>query len=185
MEKKEEEKEAAPISIEEERLGSDSMSKDIKVDRFDISYPGRTLFKDANLLLAHGRKYGLVAPNGVGKSTLLDYIAHVRSEIGSGIWPSQRRNEFIAIPKHFDILYVEQEVIGDTTSAIDSVIAADTERTRLLEEEKRLLNDEDDDGNNGDRLALVHGRLETIEAYSAEARASAILTGSEMREFYL
>src|SRR4051794_11042605 len=43
--------------------------------RFDISFPGRELFKDANLLLAHGRKYGLVAPNGTGKSTLLQYIA--------------------------------------------------------------------------------------------------------------
>jgi ATPase subunit of ABC transporter with duplicated ATPase domains len=55
------------------------------------------LFKNATLSLAHGRKYGLIAPNGSGKSTLLNYI-------------SQRTNEFISIPKHFDIHYVEQEV---------------------------------------------------------------------------
>ncbi len=65
-----------------------------------MSFPGKILFKDATLRLAHGHRYGLVAPNGSGKSTLLKAI-------------SERENEFIAIPKHFDITYVEQEVMGN------------------------------------------------------------------------
>eukprot|EP01114_Cavostelium_apophysatum_P012967 TRINITY_DN303_c0_g1_i2.p1 TRINITY_DN303_c0_g1~~TRINITY_DN303_c0_g1_i2.p1 ORF type:complete len:1208 (-),score=596.96 TRINITY_DN303_c0_g1_i2:88-3711(-) len=173
--KENENKPDAPFSLEQERLGSESMSNDIKVEKFDINYPGRVLFKDALLQLFHGRKYGLVAPNGAGKSTLLNYIA-------------QRKNEFIAIPKHFDILYVEQEVIGDETSALDSVVAADAERTRLMKEEKRILalldkeSEDSDEEDLGSRLAEVHSRLEEMEAFSAEARASSILSGLQFTE---
>ena len=143
------------------------MSKDIHVEKFDMSFPGKVLFKDASLHLIHGHKYGLVAPNGSGKSTLLKAIA-------------ERENEFIAIPKHFDITYVEQEVTGDDTPAIDSVILADVERTSLLKLEKQLM--DSDDPSSGEKLAQIHSRLDDIEAYSAEARASSILSGLQFTE---
>jgi ATP-binding cassette subfamily F protein 1 len=54
----------------------------------------------ADLRIAHGQRYGLVGPNGQGKSTLLLHIAHKR----------------LAIPQHIDVLMVEQEVeAGDAT----------------------------------------------------------------------
>jgi len=147
--------------------GSDSTSKDIKIEKFDISVPGKVLFQNATLALSHGRKYGLVGPNGQGKSTLLKYI-------------SVRANEFRDIPKHFDIHYVEQEVVGDDTSAIDCVIAADVERLNLIAEEKKLMDSDDDES--GERLSQIHARLDEIEAHSAEARASAILSGLQFTE---
>ena len=48
---------------------------DINVPNFSISAAGKILFKDASLTIAHGRRYGLVGPNGRGKSTLLKMIA--------------------------------------------------------------------------------------------------------------
>lgn len=44
----------------------------------------------------------------------------------------------VAIPQHITILYVQQEVIGDDTPAIESVLQADVHRTRLMAEEKEL-----------------------------------------------
>lgn len=44
----------------------------------------------------------------------------------------------VAIPQHISILYVQQEVIGDDTPAIESVLQADVHRTRLLAEEAEL-----------------------------------------------
>jgi ATP-binding cassette subfamily F protein 3 len=44
----------------------------------------------------------------------------------------------VAIPQHISILYVQQEVIGDDTLAIESVLQADVHRTRLLAEEAEL-----------------------------------------------
>ena len=40
-------------------------SNDIKVEGFSISARGRTLFNNATLLVAFGRRYGLVGPNGM------------------------------------------------------------------------------------------------------------------------
>ena len=62
--------------------------------------------------MAFGRRYGFVGRNGMGKSTLLRAIS--------------RRELFI--PSHITLLHVEQEVIGDETFAIDSVLQADTFR---------------------------------------------------------
>lgn len=44
----------------------------------------------------------------------------------------------VPIPQHISILYVQQEVIGDDTPALDSVLQADVHRTRLMAEEKEL-----------------------------------------------
>ncbi|MFN3922689.1 MAG: hypothetical protein ACK4K6_03395 [Pseudarthrobacter sp.] len=60
------EEDLASMDIVEEKRGSESMSNDIHVEKFDISFPGRVLFKDASLHLIQGRKYGLIAPNGCG-----------------------------------------------------------------------------------------------------------------------
>lgn len=78
------------------QLGSDSQSKskDVKVDGVDVSIGGKRILTDASLSFAHGRRYGLVGQNGIGKSTLLRALS---------------RRE-VAIPTHISILHVEQEV---------------------------------------------------------------------------
>ena len=43
------------------------------------------------------------------------------------------------IPKNCQILHVEQEVVGDDTTALQCVLNSDIERTQLLEEESHLL----------------------------------------------
>lgn len=43
------------------------------------------------------------------------------------------------IPQNCQILHVEQEVVGDDTTALQCVLNSDMERTQLLEEEARLL----------------------------------------------
>lgn len=96
--------------------------KDIKVDNFDISFAGRRILTDASLTLAFGRRYGVVGKNGIGKSTLLRAIA--RREIN--------------VPSHISVLYVEQEVVGDHTPAIEMVLRADVWREHLLGKEREL-----------------------------------------------
>lgn len=82
----------------------------------------RVLLQGADLVLAFGRRYGLVGRNGLGKTTLLRMIS----------------SKHLAIPSHISVLHVEQEVVGDETPAIESVLESDTVRLDLLNEEKRL-----------------------------------------------
>ena len=98
-------------------------SLDIKVEGFTISTKGRNLFTNANLLVAYGRRYGLVGPNGMGKTTLLKHIA----------------NKSLNIPPNIDVLICEQEVQADDESAIQVVLNADKKRLELIAEEKEIL----------------------------------------------
>lgn len=43
------------------------------------------------------------------------------------------------IPRNCQILHVEQEVVGDDTSALQCVLNTDIERAQLMEEEAQLL----------------------------------------------
>uniref|UniRef100_A0A182MNW2 ATP-binding cassette sub-family F member 1 n=1 Tax=Anopheles culicifacies TaxID=139723 RepID=A0A182MNW2_9DIPT len=135
---------------------------DIKIENFTISAKGNDLFVNANLLIANGRHYGLVGPNGHGKTTLLRHIA----------------NRAFAIPPNIDVLLCEQEVVADETSAVDTVLKADVKRTALLKECKEL----EEAVETGkielqDKLQEVYNELKAIGADSAEPRARRILAG--------
>lgn len=143
-------------------------SRDIRIENFDLSYADRVLLKEADLTLIFGRRYGLVGRNGIGKTTLIKMIS--------------RRELFV--PSHISILCVAQEVTGDETQVLQSVLECDTEREKLLEEERKLLALTGHEGPKSDttdnasgRLAQVYSRLQEIEADKAPAKASLILAG--------
>lgn len=98
-------------------------SKDVKIDTFDLYVgDGQRILSDAQLTLSYGRRYGLVGQNGIGKSTLLRALS--RRELN--------------VPKHISILHVEQELRGDETKALQSVLDADVWRKQLLSEESKI-----------------------------------------------
>lgn len=135
---------------------------DIKIDKFTISAKGKDLFRDASLLIAAGRRYGLVGPNGHGKTTLLRHIG-LRA---------------LQIPPGIDVLYCEQEVIADEKSALNTVLLSDARRTELLAQE-RALEAEQDAGKDGvdQRLKEVYEELRAIGADQAEPKARRLLSG--------
>ena len=47
----------------------------LTVEQFSISAPKQLLFDEAELKIVMGRRYGLLGPNGQGKTTLLKHIA--------------------------------------------------------------------------------------------------------------
>nr|XP_033772216.1 ATP-binding cassette sub-family F member 1 isoform X2 [Geotrypetes seraphini] len=137
-------------------------ASDIKLEKFSISAHGKELFVNADLYIVAGRRYGLVGPNGKGKTTLLKHIA----------------NRALNIPPNIDVLLCEQEVVADNTPAVQAVLKADTKRLKLLEEEKRLqARLEKGDDSAGDRLEKVYEELRATGAASAEAKARRILAG--------
>ncbi|XP_067267447.1 ATP-binding cassette sub-family F member 1 isoform X1 [Chanodichthys erythropterus] len=137
-------------------------ASDIKLERFSISAHGKELFVNADLLVVAGRRYGLVGPNGKGKTTLLKHIA----------------NRALSIPPNIDVLLCEQEVVADDTPAVQAVLKADTRRLKLLEDERQLQSrlDKGDDSV-AERLDKVYEELRAIGAAAAEAKARRILAG--------
>ncbi|KAM0787213.1 hypothetical protein ACM66B_006451 [Microbotryomycetes sp. NB124-2] len=161
---------------------SKGKSKDIHIDNIDLSFASTRILSGATLTLPYGRRAGLIGRNGIGKSTLLRAMA-LRE---------------LNIPQHISILYVQQEVLGDDTKAIDSVLSADVHRTRLLAEEQELnaqleTLDKNPTANGGDddeeqqksakaeelstRLGEVQNLLVEIDAYTGPSRAAELLAG--------
>ncbi|XP_026155910.1 ATP-binding cassette sub-family F member 1 isoform X1 [Mastacembelus armatus] len=137
-------------------------ASDIKLERFSISAHGKELFVNADLLIVAGRRYGLVGPNGKGKTTLLKHIA----------------NRALSIPPNIDVLLCEQEVVADDTPAVQAVLKADTRRLKLLEEERQLqARLEKGEDSVAERLEKVYEELRAIGAAAAEAKARRILAG--------
>lgn len=135
---------------------------DIKAMGFSLSAQGKDLFVNADLTIAQGRRYGLVGPNGMGKTTLLKHIANRRLDI----------------PPNIDVLYCEQEIEVDDTPAVEAVVKADKKRLALINEEKELTQKvEAGDIEANERLKEVYEELRAIGADSAEARATRILAG--------
>jgi ATP-binding cassette subfamily F protein 1 len=159
---------------------------DVVVHSLTIRAKGKVLLENTTCTIAAGRRYGLVGPNGMGKSTLLRMIA--------------RRQ--IPVPENLDVLLVEQEVVGGDESALASVVAADAELMALRAEEAEINArlaavdldgegadadadgaaaappaDSDEEGELGARLNEVYDRIAILGGASAEARAAKILHG--------
>ncbi|XP_054159476.1 ATP-binding cassette sub-family F member 3-like [Oppia nitens] len=146
--------------VKSEARGSNK-TKDIKVENFDLAFGDHVLLSGAQMTLGYGRRYGLCGRNGIGKSTLLRMIS----------------NRSLMIPSHISILHVEQEVIGDDTKAIESVLECDFQRHELLKEEKQLSLLSEPTPEQVERLSEVYQHLTAIEADKAPAKASIILSG--------
>ncbi|KAM6969817.1 ATP-binding cassette sub-family F member 3 [Aplochiton taeniatus] len=170
-------KTASPLVLEEASASQASSKKenrvdqtgknrsyDIRIENFDVSFGERSLLQGAELSLAAGRRYGLIGRNGLGKTTLLKMLA----------------SRSLRVPAHISILHVEQEVDGDDTQALQSVLESDTQREGLLKEERDLnarIAKGSAEGLETVRLSEIYAKLEEIEADKAPARASVILCG--------
>ncbi|NXE99884.1 ABCF1 protein, partial [Menura novaehollandiae] len=133
-----------------------------QLEKFSISAHGKELYVGGDLYIVAGRRYGLVGPNGKGKTTLLKHIANRALSGGANI----------------DVLLCEQEVGGDDTPAVQAVLRADTKRLRRGGEERRLqglLEGGDDAAAEGGEK--VYEELRAIGAAAAEAKARRILAG--------
>ena len=139
-------------------------ASDINIEKFSLSARGKDLFVNASLKITAGRKYGLVGPNGHGKTTLLVHLAH---------------RKLAGIPANIDILYCEQEVQCSEMSAVNTVLASDVKRSELLHQET-LLKEQLEDGGGDEviaKLRVVSDELVAIGADAAEAKARRILNG--------
>jgi ATP-binding cassette, subfamily F, member 3 len=131
----------------------------LAIDNIVVRIAGREILSGATANLPAGRRIGLVGRNGAGKSTLFNVIlGRLHQDDGEISWPSS-----------WKVGAVAQEAPGTDVSLLDTVLEADTERTRLLAEAEQE--------SDGHRLGEIYHRLEAIDAYTAPARAAEILAG--------
>lgn len=119
----------------------------------------RVLFDGATSAIPAGHKVGLVGRNGVGKSTLLKLVMkEIIPDAGAvNVRPSAR------------IMMVAQEAPDGPESLLETVLMSNRELHELQIEAETATDPH--------RIADIYTRLTDIDAYTAEARASEILSG--------
>jgi ATP-binding cassette subfamily F protein 3 len=131
----------------------------LHVNELSYRVAGRPLLERATVAVDKGERVALVGRNGTGKTTLLKLIS---GEIGADAGE-------ISLPRGIRVGKVAQEAPSGPETLLDTVLAADQERARLLAEAETA--------HEPARIAEVHERLAAIRADSAPARAARILAG--------
>lgn len=140
-------------------MGSITPARMLHINDLTFAIEGRTLFDQATLALPDRARAGLVGRNGTGKSTLFRLIRDEATPVSGSV----------SVKKGAMIGGVAQEAPAGPDSILDRVLAADTERARLLAEAETA--------SDPNRIAEIQTRLADIDAHSAEARAATILFG--------
>ena len=132
----------------------------LSISNLTYRIAGRPILTGCSATLYPNHRIGLVGRNGAGKSTLLKLIT---GELG----PDEGE---VQLPARWSMGMTTQDAPGGDRSLIDTVLAADKERTALMDE----LENPDTPP---ERIADIHGRLEDISAAAAPSRAARILAG--------
>ena len=134
----------------------------LKLEKVGLLRGGRVVLRDVNLDIHFGNKIGITGRNGAGKSSLLQLIAgDLHADSGS-----------VVVPKSLRIARVAQEFEVADRIAIEYVLDGDRELRRLQSELQVA-----EQAGDGHRQALIHGKLDDIDAYAAPARAAQIMRG--------
>jgi ATP-binding cassette subfamily F protein 3 len=129
------------------------------IDDLTVRVAGRALLEAASASIPAGARVGLVGRNGTGKTTLFGVIAgDISAEHGD-----------VEMPTRWRIGRLAQEAPNGPESLLEVVLTADRERAALLTEAETA--------HDPHRIAEIQTRLADIGAYSAPARAAAILSG--------
>lgn len=122
----------------------------------------RVILNNATATINPGQKVGLVGKNGCGKSTLLALLkAEITAEAGSA-----------TLPSNWSLAWVNQETPALDKPAIEYVIDGDREY-RQLEQKLQLANQR----NAGNDIATLHAALDSIQAWSIQARSATLMHG--------
>jgi ATP-binding cassette subfamily F protein 3 len=131
----------------------------LNLNAVTVRLGGRVILDRATAALPPRSRVGLIGRNGAGKSTLMKaMIGLLDPDDGS-----------VDMPRGTRLGYIAQEAPSGTATPFDTVLAADKEREALLIESETC--------EDPDRLGEIHERLNTIDAYTAPARAARILVG--------
>ena len=119
----------------------------------------RLLLESVTFTIFDGDKVGVIGANGVGKSSLFAVLTG-ELEVDAGT---------VEVPARLTLAHLAQDVPATSRPAIDYVMDGDAE-LRSLERELETARE-------GERIAVLHSRMDAIDGYAARARAGRLMTG--------
>ncbi|RAH41388.1 putative translation elongation factor eEF-3 [Aspergillus brunneoviolaceus CBS 621.78] len=111
-------KKASPLAAEADAVLSDEEEgEDLCNCTFSLAYGAKILLNQTNLRLKRGQRYGLLGPNGTGKTTLMRAINNEQLEG----FPKKSEVKTVYVEHDLDAADTEQTVIGWTMKKLREV----------------------------------------------------------------
>jgi ATP-binding cassette, subfamily F, member 2 len=140
--------------------------RNINVSGVTVTFHGKPLIEETDIVINYGNRYGFIGPNGSGKSTIMKALAA----------------RAIPMPD-LDIYFLNSEYPArDDITALEAVMESNDEVQELEAKAEALNNamadaDEEQQTEIQATLEGVYSRLDQLDANLAEARATQILFG--------
>lgn len=153
----------SPFAVTLEQDAVAEGSRNITFNKVSVTVNGKTLFKDTQVKLSAGSRYGLMGPNGRGKSTLLRLLS----------------TRELPVQSNLDVLLVEQEqeFHASDLTAVQAVVQSHKLQATYIKEERELRAKEELTDADMERLKFLEDELHMMGATQAEAKARKILFG--------
>lgn len=153
----------SPFTVTLESDATNEGSRNVTFNKVSVSVNGKPLFKDTTVRLTAGCRYGLMGPNGRGKSTLLRLL----------------NSRELPVQQSLDILLVEQEqeIHGGDTPAVLAVVQSHKLCMQYTHEVEKLRQTAELSGEQLERLKFLEDELLFMGAQEAESKARRILYG--------
>lgn len=155
------------VTYESKKGALHANTRDINVSGVSVTFHGKPLVEETDVIINYGNRYGFIGPNGSGKSTIMKAIAA----------------RAIPIPDSLDIYFLDCEYAArDDITALEAVMESNDE-IALLEEQADKLNHAMAEADENQQLEIqaqlegIYARLDQLDASTAEARATTILHG--------
>ncbi|NMZ67541.1 ATP-binding cassette, subfamily F, member 3 [Pseudomonas peli] len=134
----------------------------IRLQNLTLQRGPQRLLEDAEMTLHPGHKAGLIGANGAGKSSL---FALFRGELSADAGDC-------LIPADWRVAHMRQEIDAVERQAVDYVLDGDLQ-LRKVQAELAVA----EAAHDGAAVARLHTELDTLDGYSADARARKLLAG--------
>ncbi|MCK5521590.1 MAG: ATP-binding cassette domain-containing protein [Thiomargarita sp.] len=122
----------------------------------------KLLFNQVNFTLHSTQKVGFIGANGCGKSSLFALLlGELHQEAGD-----------VELPHHLTVAFVAQEMPAISKPAIEYILDGDKELRKI---EANLVAAQQ--AGDGMREARIHAQFDTIDGYTARARAAQLMHG--------
>ena len=148
----------------------------LSVNRLDIRFGDKHLFKDISVRVHEGNRVGLVGVNGAGKSTLLKIMAGVAASDDGVV--SRARNFTVAyLPQESSALVSDNTLYEEAETAFAGLLALQAEAERIHGELAGKTADSEGFAALLQRQGEIQHELDGSEIYSIRARIEKVLQG--------
>lgn len=150
----------------------------LSAEKISKSYSEKILFNDISLSINEGDKIGVIGVNGTGKSTLLKVIAGVETvDAGKILSGSGMTIEYLSQNPFFEEgVTVLQQVFKGNSPVMELL--------REYEDTLHRVSEGAHDSSLEKRLLLLTQRMDSLEAWTLENEAKAILTRLGIHDFH-